>query len=1517
MLCQHLLKFHLQINSVCHKFPLRNLPMAISYARLEYVKRSVGKNAVAKSAYNAKLQLKFEGNTSAPAQIYDWSRKGEQPINHAILLPDHVDKNYSNPEKLWNEAEKFEKRKDSQVAIEVVLALPDDEVITDEQRTDMAHKFANKYFVSKGYGVQIDIHAPNRGSVYNEESGEAELVNKNTHAHLLITVRHFNTEGSGFKDKKVNDISPEVRGNTHHAFGGLEWSKLWTQFQNEYFETMGLDLRVDSPGVIPQIHLGPYRMRSRAFSLLEENENLMAQNKEESRDPQNILQSLIRNKNVFTHEDLLNFLSKHFEGNLQELNQIKDEFWQQPNIVQLFDRDSHNSINRFTTHEVIAEEKQILRIANRIQQASSKMKNIEPDEKHIKLLNEEQKVAYQGILSGQKLVCLEGHAGTGKSHLLNAIKNTYEEQGYTVRGLGPDNATAQVLNQKGFAQTQNVHQFLYAAAGKSKKNPIQIKSNREVWVVDESGKLGNAALLELVKLADSKKAHLIFSGCTAQMGAVERGDMFRVFCQRYGSLQLENIQRQEKEAHREIAKKLAHGNLTGALDQIVKTGGIHWSLTKEEAIENVAISWAKDQSAFPYQTSIIIAHTNKDVKVLNEYIRCYRLEKGEIAKQELECETMAGKVHVSKGDLIEFRKNDSNLKVSNGTRGILVEASPEKFVVQIKDKEKPREVSFDPKAYFQYQLGYATTFYRSQGDTVDRAYVLHSPKMSSEMFYVGLTRHVKNVSYFVSKHETTSISHLKMQIQKQSQRESTVDFITQEEIIASNLQREKQESIKILKQSPNFLNRIKGHSVHLWDQFVNSTAGQIDKIQDRRPNQSFYNYQGEELKKEAAVVPYIESTLTKTPYEVIKTLVEKETVTKILNDQKSVKPYEYRIDLLDPKHQGIYKQYAKYASEASAFYSIVMAETEEKSGQEKNAPHYSKWQEACGKRNESAYMLVQAASLDEIKKALPKQAFDTLSEYSSRFELLRYKQSNCIPPLDLRLKDNLEYLLERLFPEGPTSKHPQGLRFGNKGSLTVHCTGNKRGSYYDFEHQKGGGPTSLIRHILSLDAYQAKEWGEKLLGNFKHPNDNSLYRVTSRQESKTSSWTTIKPIGEYPAPTLKRISPSLAKMYTEEARYPYKNEKGELLFYVLRLVEKTNPNKKITPPLSYGRWELNKPTWSLKGFQDKLRPIYNLDKLYEMPSATVLIVEGEKTADAASKLFKNQNIVSVTFSGGAGAVVKTDWRHLMGRDVIIWPDNDQAGFKAAEQLVSELRKQGVSSLKVVDTALLNRFFPQKWDLADRLPEGIQETYIQDLILRANDKTLGLHTLLAQAYQVNKDFDPKQPANVLFCREILSRLENRQWASLESRVDGKIWEIKSAIQADALQLISNARVIQKEMNTLGLPEETSRTLAFGSSLVQANQGSELKEAEMQKMKAASFQICRSSKELPYSKNEMEIFRLMAVAAYVDSGTLSSSKEDSKEIFEKIKQLSHSQIESLHEMPDKPLTQVLRKQIDLER
>jgi putative DNA primase/helicase len=116
--------------------------------------------------------------------------------------------------------------------------------------------------------------------------------------------------------------------------------------------------------------------------------------------------------------------------------------------------------------------------------------------------------------------------------------------------------------------------------------------------------------------------------------------------------------------------------------------------------------------------------------------------------------------------------------------------------------------------------------------------------------------------------------------------------------------------------------------------------------------------------------------------------------------------------------------------------------------------------------------------------------------------------------------------------------------------------------------------------------------------------------------------------------------------------WPYKTATGELLGFIARF-DLPDGTKEVLPYI-YATDGVRKE-WRWQGF-DQPRPLYNLDQLTARPDATVLVVEGEKTADAAQALLPGY--VVTCWQGGANAITKTNWEPLQGRKVLVWPDND-------------------------------------------------------------------------------------------------------------------------------------------------------------------------------------------------------------------------------------------------------------------
>lgn len=108
------------------------------------------------------------------------------------------------------------------------------------------------------------------------------------------------------------------------------------------------------------------------------------------------------------------------------------------------------------------------------------------------------------------------------------------------------------------------------------------------------------------------------------------------------------------------------------------------------------------------------------------------------------------------------------------------------------------------------------------------------------------------------------------------------------------------------------------------------------------------------------------------------------------------------------------------------------------------------------------------------------------------------------------------------------------------------------------------------------------------------------------------------------------------------------------------------------------------------------RPLYRLDRMTDR----VLIVEGEKSADAAARLFPSFSVT--TWPGGCKAVKHADFAPLAGRHVTLWPDADQAGMDAMRAVWMAIRDIA-ASIRIVPP-IPNA--PVGWDVADDPPDGV-------------------------------------------------------------------------------------------------------------------------------------------------------------------------------------------------------------------
>lgn len=176
--------------------------------------------------------------------------------------------------------------------------------------------------------------------------------------------------------------------------------------------------------------------------------------------------------------------------------------------------------------------------------------------------------------------------------------------------------------------------------------------------------------------------------------------------------------------------------------------------------------------------------------------------------------------------------------------------------------------------------------------------------------------------------------------------------------------------------------------------------------------------------------------------------------------------------------------------------------------------------------------------------------------------------------------------------------------------------------------------------------------------------------------------------------------------------YDWHDEAGRLVFHTVRIVE-LNGTKKVLPVTPCTHATTGEFGWRMLG-PDGIRPIYNT--LEDTGQPTVLVVEGEKTADAARALFTGQPVWVTTSHGGSKSAYLADWSRLRGRKVVISHDLDASGLAYAAVITENARAVDARSVHLwtIPTShvvrkgrLMQREdVPKKgYDLADSKEEG--------------------------------------------------------------------------------------------------------------------------------------------------------------------------------------------------------------------
>ena len=204
--------------------------MAIYHLSMKIISRSSGYSAVASAAYRSG-SLMLDERTGL---THDYTRKSGV-AEAVILTPATAPAWCTNRAELWNAVEKAERRKNSQLAREIELAIPHE--LPQDAARETVLAFVRENFVSQGMIADVAFH---------------HMDKTNPHAHIMLTTRAVGPAGFGGKVRDWND-------RTHAE----TWRASWADHANRALANAGYQEEIDHRSYerqglekTPGIHLG-------------------------------------------------------------------------------------------------------------------------------------------------------------------------------------------------------------------------------------------------------------------------------------------------------------------------------------------------------------------------------------------------------------------------------------------------------------------------------------------------------------------------------------------------------------------------------------------------------------------------------------------------------------------------------------------------------------------------------------------------------------------------------------------------------------------------------------------------------------------------------------------------------------------------------------------------------------------------------------------------------------------------------------------------------------------------------------------------------------------------------------------------------------------------------------------------------------------------------------------------------------------------------------------------------------
>ncbi len=399
-------------------------------------------------------------------------------------------------------------------------------------------------------------------------------------------------------------------------------------------------------------------------------------------------------------------------------------------------------------------------------------------------LNTHQKSAIEQILcSRDRIIGLQGGAGTGKTTALSVLREAAEKEGYQVRGFAPSARAAQQLGESGI-ESETIQLFL------RRRNPRATTSR--LFVLDESSLASTKHIYKLfARLEPEDKVLLV--GDVRQHQAVEAGSPFEQL-QQHGmtTAALSEIVRQRDKDLKQNVQDLAARNTPEAVAALVNRGKVIEIADERKRFAAIAQDYAKNPigtlvispgnreryelnslihrelqregivSSNDQQTTVYVERKdmtgaersfansyrpNEDIIRYSSSSKVHKVKTGDYARV-IDTDHETNKITVrlfngreltynptrlsgvsvyneaertfAEGDRLQIRAGFRAKRIANGELGTITKIEPNQIRLAM---DSGREINVDLRKFRHLDYGYAVTSHSSQGLTFDRVLI--------------------------------------------------------------------------------------------------------------------------------------------------------------------------------------------------------------------------------------------------------------------------------------------------------------------------------------------------------------------------------------------------------------------------------------------------------------------------------------------------------------------------------------------------------------------------------------------------------------------------------------------------------------------------------------------------------------------------------------------------------------------------------------------------------------------------